>query len=218
VALKLAMTLDGGIASAPGVTTRITGPEAEAEVHRLRSGFDALMVGAGTVRADAPRLTVRLGDPGHRPTHRIVLLPDARLPDGAPVAEGVAESPLHVFCRDDASEVDRASVVERGGEVHAVPSSERGVDLGSVLDACGDLGIDSIMCEGGSALAASLLAERLVDRCYLFLAPDLLGPDAVRAFEEGLDPKALADLVPFGPARSFGRDVLIVYDVVGGVA
>lgn len=218
VALKLAMTLDGGIASAPGMTTRITGPEAEAEVHRLRSGFDAVMVGAGTVRADAPRLTVRVGDAGRRSTHRIALLPDARLPAGAPLADGIEASPLHVFCRESASVGDRESIVERGGEVHLVAESDRGVDLASVLDRCSSLGLKSVLCEGGSALAGSLLAERLVDRCYLFIAPDLLGPDAVRGFESGLDPRVLADFEPFGPTRSFGRDALIVYDVVGGPA
>lgn len=213
VALKLAMSLDGAIASAPGVTTRITGPEAEAEVHRLRSGFDAVMVGAGTVRADSPRLTIRHGAPGLRPTRRVVLLPDARLPDDSPLLQGLEEAPLHVFCRDDAGASDRKAIENRGGVVHAVAGSGRGLDLGAVLETCTAEGIGSILCEGGAALAASLLTEGRVDRCYLFVAPALLGAGGLPAFEAGLDTRSFAGFVPFGPTRSFGRDSLIVYDL-----
>lgn len=216
VALKLAMTLDGAIAAAPGERTSITGAEADTEVHRLRSGFDAVMVGAGTVRADHPSLTVRHVEPGGRPTQRIALLPDAVLPDGSPLAEGLEEAPLHVFCRDDALDSNRASVVERGGRLHAVPASAAGLDLDAVLEICAAEGIGSILCEGGATLAASLLNEHRVDRCYLFVAPGVLGNGALSAFGSGVEPAALARFAPFGPGRSFGRDSLITLDVVEG--
>ena len=87
VALKLAMSLDGKIAAAPGRRSRITGPEAEREVHRLRTGFDALSVGAGTIRVDNPRLTVRLVPPGRRPPRRLLIDPRAELSGDASVLE-----------------------------------------------------------------------------------------------------------------------------------
>lgn len=218
LALKLAMTLDGAIASAPGVQTRITGDEADHEVHRLRSGFDAVMVGAGTVRADQPRLTVRHVGPGVRPTQRIVLLPDAALPDDSPLFEGVDEAPLHVFCSESASENRRQSVAERGGAVHPVPEAEGGLDLDAVLGVCAGLEIGSILCEGGATLATSLLNEERVDRCYFFMAPTLIGEAGVPAFGSEVKADAFARFAPFGPTQTFGRDALIVYDRMEGSA
>ena len=104
LALKLAMSLDSRIAAAPGERTRITGSEAEQEVHRIRTGFDAVMVGQGTVVADDPRLTPRLVPPGREPIRRILLLPEADLHDDAAVLEEIERHPVHVFCLDTTPE------------------------------------------------------------------------------------------------------------------
>jgi diaminohydroxyphosphoribosylaminopyrimidine deaminase / 5-amino-6-(5-phosphoribosylamino)uracil reductase len=212
VALKLAMSLDAKIASAPGVRTRITGPEAEHEVHRLRSGFDAVMVGAGTLRADNPRLTVRLGPAGREPTRRIVLVPDGVIPAGSHLFDDVDSAPVHIFCRADVSEEDLERTEAAGGHVHPVASGAGGLDLTAVLEVCREVGIRSILCEGGHTLADRLLREDHVGRLYLFVAPVTLGSGGVPAFP---DDAAALDWSRYAPAQApapFGRDALVVLD------
>jgi diaminohydroxyphosphoribosylaminopyrimidine deaminase/5-amino-6-(5-phosphoribosylamino)uracil reductase len=176
------MTMDARIARAPDVRTRVTGPEAEVEVHRLRSGFDAVMVGAGTVAADDPRLTVRLAPPGRGPTRRVVLMPDAGLAPGAALFEDVPHDPLHVFCHDEASEADMEHLEAAGAHVHPVPGTPGALDLEAVLHACWEIGMRSILCEGGQSLAAALLRERRVHRFYLLVAPRTFGERGIPAF------------------------------------
>jgi diaminohydroxyphosphoribosylaminopyrimidine deaminase / 5-amino-6-(5-phosphoribosylamino)uracil reductase len=90
VALKFGLSLDGRIARAEGERTRITGPEAEAEVHRLRAGFDAIMVGGRTARIDDPLLTARGAVTPRVPPVRVVVSARADVPRGraAPVLAG----------------------------------------------------------------------------------------------------------------------------------
>lgn len=211
VALKLAMSLDARIAAAPDTRTRITGDEAEREVHRLRTGFDAVMVGAGTARADDPRLTARLVPAGRRATHRIVLAPDADLPPDAALFKDVQEAPLHVFCRLDASEVSIEHLEEAGAHVHPVDGVGDGLELEAVSGVSWELGIRSILCEGGARLAGALLRERRVHRFYLFVAPVTLGNAGLPGFPDG-DELEWSDFRPALPPESFGRDTLIVLD------
>jgi diaminohydroxyphosphoribosylaminopyrimidine deaminase/5-amino-6-(5-phosphoribosylamino)uracil reductase len=218
VALKLAMTLDGCVAAAPGVRTRITGLEAEREVHRLRSGFDAVMVGAGTARIDDPRLTVRLAPAGRIAPKRIVLDAEGSLPSGAALLEEAAQIPVHVFVRRGAPEHRVARLEKAGAHVHPVPAREGtggGLDLGAVLTACREMGVGSILCEGGPRMAASLLGEGRVQRLYLFVAPFTLGVSGVRAFPPEADAFDWSGFLPVLPPVLHGRDTLIVLDREG---
>ncbi len=212
VALKLAMTLDARIATAPGKRTRITGTEAEAEVHRLRSGFDAVMVGAGTARADDPRLTVRLAAPGRTPPRRIVLDPSAGLSSDASVFEDQDEAPVHVFTRRDAAEDDLERLERRGAHVHPVSAGAGGLDLDEVFRVCWETGIRSIFCEGGARLATSLLRAERVQRFYLFLAPFTLGSEGVPAFPDDAARIRQETFRLACPPERHGSDVLLVLD------
>jgi len=215
VALKLAMTLDGRIAAGPGRRTRITGEEAEREVHRLRSGFDAVLVGSGTVRADDPRLTVRHAPAGHRPLRRVVLDSHASLPAYAALLSGdPSVSPVHVFTREDVSEAEIERLEAAGAHVHPVPGSEEGVVFPRVLETLWDLGVRSVLCEGGRRVADGLLRGGRVNRLYLFIAPHTLGAEGLAALA---DDAGRLDWTPFRPAAApvlFGRDALLVYDRV----
>lgn len=212
VALKLAMSLDARIAASPAQRTRVTGPEAEREVHRLRTGFDAILVGAGTVRADNPRLTVRMVPPGREAPRRIVLDPDATLPSGAALFAAREDAPVHVFVREDAAEAQIERLEEAGAHVHPVGRSQRGLDLDDVLSACGDLGVRSILCEGGARLADSLLRERRIQRLYMFVSPATYGSEGVAAFPSDAGVLRWDDFDPAGPPQQHGRDTLIVLD------
>ena len=215
VALKLAMSLDARIAAAPGERTRITGTEAGREVHRIRTGFDAVMVGAGTVEADDPRLTPRLVPSGREPVRRVLLLPDAGLsPDAAVLADSDAH-PVHVFSLDTTSEIVLERLEATGAHVHPVPA-ELGnaglLDLRAVLDRCQELGLRSILCEGGADVSASLLRGALVDRLYLLVAPHALGAGGVPAFADDANDVAWDAFAPACPPAAFGVDTLITLD------
>jgi len=212
VALKLAMSMDAKIAAAPGVRTRITAMEAEREVHRLRTGFDAVMIGGGTARADNPRLTVRMVPSGRRPVGRIVVASDLTLPEDAALFEDTQGAPLHVFSRVDASEAAIGRIEAHGAHVHPVAMGTSGLDLEAVLATCGDLGMQSLLCEGGSTLAGSLLRQRLVNRVYLFVAPMTLGGAGLSAFPDDAEGLVSDDFHPAGPPEQFGRDTMIVLD------
>ncbi|MDA0329557.1 MAG: bifunctional diaminohydroxyphosphoribosylaminopyrimidine deaminase/5-amino-6-(5-phosphoribosylamino)uracil reductase RibD [Gemmatimonadetes bacterium] len=212
LALKLAMSLDAKIAPAPGVRARITGVEAEREVHRLRTGFDAVMVGSGTVRADDPRLTPRMVAPGRTPIRRIVLSSQAALPTDAALFEDVGVAPVHVFARLDAPETALERLEAAGAHVHPVPSMGDRLDLDSVLAVCWEIGVRAILCEGGAELAANLLRRRKVHRLYLFIAPTTLGDGGVPAFPNDAAALDWDDFRLVGSPTAFGSDSMIVLD------
>jgi diaminohydroxyphosphoribosylaminopyrimidine deaminase/5-amino-6-(5-phosphoribosylamino)uracil reductase len=213
VALKLAVSMDGRIAEAPGVRTRLTGSEADREVHRLRAGFDAILVGSGTARLDDPRLTVRGDVPMRRPPVRILLDSGATLAPDAALFKDVDTAPLVVMVREDVPAAVVVVLEREGATVVPVPPSSAGpgLDLGAVLATCWDKGIRSVLCEGGATLGTSLISSDLVGRIYLFVTPRILGARGVPAFREAIGP-ADGGWIPSGDAAMFGRDHMLVYD------
>src|SRR5688572_1333653 len=149
VALKLAQSLDGAIAEAPGRRTALTGPEALSAAHRLRAGFDAVLVGSETVRVDDPMLTVRRGGVTPRvPPARMVLDSRASLPASSALFTE-RHGRVIVFTRDDVDEAELLRLEHAGAEVHPVPGTAAGLDLDAVLMRAAATGITSILCEGG---------------------------------------------------------------------
>jgi diaminohydroxyphosphoribosylaminopyrimidine deaminase / 5-amino-6-(5-phosphoribosylamino)uracil reductase len=182
VALKLAMSLDAQIASAPGKRTKITSAEADREVHRLRSGFDAVMIGSNTARVDDPILTVRHAPEPIRPPVRIVLDSNGSLPLDSALLSSVNEGPVWVVCGSGVS-VQKVEDLERAGARPIVLHTARGrPPIAAVLERLRAEGISSILCEGGSTVAGALLKADAVQRIYAFIAPILLGPGGVPAF------------------------------------
>jgi len=212
VALKLAQTLDGRIAEAPGHRTSITGPEARLETHRLRAGFDGVMVGSGTILVDDPLLTVRDEVPIRDQPVRVILDTQARVSPTAKVFQDLPEVPLVIFTGEDAPK-EAVNQLEKGGaKVHRVQRGPTGVSLDSVLEVCWDTGIRSLFCEGGGRVASQLIRVGLAQRLYLFVAPFVLGERGVPAFD-GVGPReAWEPWEPAAPARFFGRDVLLTFD------
>ena len=212
VALKLAISLDGCIAGRAGERTRITGAEAEVEAHRLRAGHDAVMVGAGTVRTDDPLLTPRLVEPGREVPRRIVLDSEGALPSHAALFRDHERAPVHVFVREEVSEAALERLEAAGAHVHPVHRSRAGLALDQVLEACWDLGVRSILCEGGGRVAESLLREGRVHRLYLFVAPKTLGSAGVRAFPADAESLGWDGFEPAFAPTLHGRDTLLVLD------
>jgi diaminohydroxyphosphoribosylaminopyrimidine deaminase/5-amino-6-(5-phosphoribosylamino)uracil reductase len=179
VTLKLALTLDGRIASASGDARWITGPAARGLVHAMRDVSDAVLVGAGTVRADDPRLTCRL--PGGRDPIRVVVA-GARV--SLPLRARVLRQgggPTWVAVPAAAAPRRVAALRQRGVEVVVVPGRGPRVELQALMRLLGARGLTSLLVEGGSALAAAALRARIVDRVVFFLAPVILGGDGLAA-------------------------------------
>ncbi|MDX1450087.1 MAG: dihydrofolate reductase family protein, partial [Acidimicrobiia bacterium] len=168
--LKQAMTLDGQISAADGTSQWITGEEARRDVHRLRADHDAVMVGAGTLRADDPGLDVRLaGYDGPQPVP--VVVAGARpLPSG-----------LRIWDRDPIV-LAPAGTVLSGMDVIGVGDGGR-VDLRAGLEALAERGILSVLVEGGAAVAAAMWEAGLVIRGVTYLGARLAGGTGRGAFD-----------------------------------
>lgn len=208
VALKLAMSLDARISSRRNAPTQLTGDEAVAEVHRLRAGHDAILVGRGTVTADDPLLTVRGALSPRVPPARIVLDTHARLSPDLRMLADKDGGPVWIIASDEAAQPRIDALQDAGANVIQVSRTADGVDLRQAFARLREHGVNAILCEGGGILAVSLLAADLVQRVYLFVAPTFLGPDAVPAFPGGA-PTARFRVVE---TRAFGADAMIVME------
>ncbi len=191
VTLKLALSLDGRIATAAGESRWITGAEARARVHLMRSGHDAVLVGGGTARADDPELTVRgLGIP-HQPL-RVIAARQLDLPPQGRLAGSVAQGPLWVLHGADAPAAARAHWAGLGARLLDCPEAGGQLDPAALLRLLAAEGLTRVFCEGGGQFGAALLAAGMVDRLEVFGAGLLLGADG-RAGLGALGIERLAD-------------------------
>ncbi len=182
VTVKLGMSLDGKVALASGESQWITGPEARADVQRLRALSGAVLTGVGTVLADDPGLDVR--DPrfdiADRPPARVVL--DSRLRVSPAARLFTAAGAVHLLTTPAAS-AERVVVLRaRGALVDVLPAEAAGLNLAVVLGHLAALEINDVLVEAGPTLASAFLAAGLVDELILYVAPVLLGAAARPAF------------------------------------
>jgi diaminohydroxyphosphoribosylaminopyrimidine deaminase/5-amino-6-(5-phosphoribosylamino)uracil reductase len=174
VHLKIAMSLDGRIATASGHSRWITGPVSRHAVQHLRYEYDALLVGIGTVLADDPELTLRLDRPRHRPLVRVVVDSHLRIPLTSKLVHTARQWPLWIFTTDPPKE--KAQLLrEQGARVTAVPARDGRVDLLAVLEELGRHEITSLLVEGGAEVFAAFLQQRLADKLTVFIAPKIIG-------------------------------------------
>jgi len=175
--LKLALTLDGRIATSTGESRWITGPEARARVHLMRAGHDAVMVGAGTARADDPELTLRLAGYDHQPL-RIVVSGRLDLPRGGRMEASIPAGRFLLIHGPQASQEARRYWMNSGAElIESTTDSSGRVAPSALMRSLGDLGLTRVFCEGGGAFASGLIGEDLVDRLEVFSAGMLIGSD-----------------------------------------
>ena len=197
VTLKLASTLDGRIADSTGDSRWITGAEARARVQEMRRRADAVMVGAGTIRADDPSLLPR-PDEGRYPWRVVV---GKNIPAAAKVLT------------DEAAE--RSLVFEMEGHCPQCPQTTRTSSLQIDSLRAGlqllaeEYNVMHVLCEGGGTLAASLVEEGLVDEFAFFIAPKLMGSDGLPSF--GKTGGLMADLknLKFLSIERVGEDVFL---------
>jgi GTP cyclohydrolase II len=173
VTLSYAQSLDGCIAVRRGQPLALSGPQSLTLTHQLRAAHDAILVGIGTLLADNPRLTVRLVE-GKNPQPVVV---DSRLrfPLDASLLQ---EHPLSPWiATTDQADNDRQRELEAAGaRVLRLPTQANGqVHLARLLEQLGELGLNSLMVEGGAGIITSFLSERLADFLVLTIVPTLVG-------------------------------------------
>jgi diaminohydroxyphosphoribosylaminopyrimidine deaminase / 5-amino-6-(5-phosphoribosylamino)uracil reductase len=221
VTLGYAQTLDGRLATSTGSSQWISAPESLRFSHELRAEHDAIMVGAGTVCTDDPRLTVRLAA-GRNPL-RVVVDSTLRTPlTAAVLTEGAA--PGTVFAvTDRVSAAKRDKVRALGATVQCLPTDAGGrVGLIALLAALHKMGIGSVLVEGGAQMITALLQVRLVDRLVVCVAPKILGSGIEAVGDLGISELAGAMIVtdtsitPYGPDLVF--DGRVEYPITPAMA
>ncbi len=213
VLVKAAASLDGRIATRSfdsGQTSGgISGPESHRLVHQLRHAYDAILVGASTVRYDNPQLTTRLPD-RESVRHPVKIVLDAlgetpaevRLLDGKPV----------IFVSTSKSRKSwREAMRDAGAEVWVLPSDQDRLDLSVLLTRLAkEKHLASVLVEGGSQVIGSFFEQKLVDKLALFLTPRLIGAQGL-PLVGGLSVEALTDAPRLRDMRvkAVGEDILV---------
>jgi diaminohydroxyphosphoribosylaminopyrimidine deaminase/5-amino-6-(5-phosphoribosylamino)uracil reductase len=177
VALKLAASLDGRIATSRGESRWITGERSRARVHALRARADAIVVGSGTAKRDDPELTARRDGRVVRRPIRVLVDSGLVVPAGRRLYRGSDAAATWVLAAPGASTARRRRLEARGVRVLSTPRRGRHLDLAGALGRLAREGLTSLFVEGGGELAAALLREGLVDEVHWFAAPALIGGD-----------------------------------------
>jgi len=213
VNLKLAMTVDGRLATRSGQSRWITGDGARARAHYLRATHDAILVGSGTVLADDPRLDCRLPGMADRSPQPIVLDRRCRLRPSCRLLSPEDRRTPWIFGGRSPPEDWRNAMERAGAVVMDMPAGDSdAADIRAVLAELGDRGVTRLLVEGGAAVAASFVAAGVVDRLSVFRAPRLLGGDALGAIGAlGLDRVEDGPVFRRESVVELGADILETY-------
>ncbi len=208
VTLKMAGSLDGRIATATGQSQWITGPQARRVVHAMRASHDAVMVGAGTARADDPGLTVRGLGVDRQPV-RVVISRRLDIPLMGQLARTAAEVPVWIIHGDDA-DIERIRAWQGVGAT-LIPAQTHGAHIApeAAMQALGAAGLTRVFCEGGGALAGSLLGADLVDELVWFSAGMTIGAEGMPAIGAlGISHLEQAPRLTLSDVRRIGPDIM----------
>lgn len=208
VILKVAMTLDGKIATPLGQSKWITGEKARGMVHRLRNSVDAIMTAIGTVKADDPLLTVRgiKSKRINRPL-RIVIDPKLEIPLQARLLAIPPDT--MIITSESANVVKKEKLLKKGVKIVEYPNER--LHLAWLMKRLGQEGITSVLIEGGSSLNAHALEDGIVNKVLFFIAPKIIcGRESYPAVG-GMTYRCLEDAYKLKDIkiRRIGEDILI---------
>ena len=216
VTLKLANSFDGRIATGTGESQWITGAQARRVGHSMRLRHDAVMVGGGTARHDDPSLTVRDMGVTRQPA-RVVVSRRLDLPKLGNLARTAREVPLILCHGKDADRDLQKAWTELGAVLLPCQVASGQLDTHDVLTQLGAHGLNRVYCEGGSALAASLLAHDLVDRLVGFTAGLTIGAEGLPGVGAlGLGALSEAPRFDLVETRAVGPDVMHIWERAEG--
>ncbi|MDP3765872.1 MAG: bifunctional diaminohydroxyphosphoribosylaminopyrimidine deaminase/5-amino-6-(5-phosphoribosylamino)uracil reductase RibD [Nanoarchaeota archaeon] len=205
VILKVAMSVDGKIATSTGDSKYITSREARAYVHQLRSEVDAVMVGLNTVLRDNPELTPRLVK-GKDPL-KIVVDSKLKIPKNCHLMKDPVK--LIIATTNKASKNDIKKLQQKGVNVIITKSKNGMVDLEDLMKQLGKHEMTSVMIEGGSQLNSSAIKENMVDKVLIFTAPKIIGNGIGAIGSLGIKKIEKAINLKNPICRRIGKDMLI---------
>ena len=201
VTLKSALSLDGKIATSTGESQWITGSEARERVHRMRDQVDAILVGAGTVLKDNPRLTTRLKKGKGSDPARVILDARAEIPLKSRVFQQARRNRVIYATTRKASAYRINRLHKAGVHIYVLPDKDNRISLKKLIKLLGQTGIVSVLIEGGSGLNASAFKEGIVDKVVLFLAPLIIGGELAPGAVGGPGVKRLKQALPIKNLR-----------------
>jgi 3,4-dihydroxy 2-butanone 4-phosphate synthase/GTP cyclohydrolase II len=209
VVVKAAQTVDGRIATKGGDSKWITGPGERRVTHALRAACDAVMVGIGTVLKDNPQLTVR-DVPGASPL-RVILDSDLRTPHDARVLDG--EAATLIFTGPESDPARREELRRRGVRVEVINRDQEGLSVAGALHRLAEIGVGSVLVEGGSGVITSFLASGFADRFIVSIAPTVIGKGTEAVSDLGT--ARVADGIPLTNRSllAIEDDLILAWDV-----
>ncbi len=211
VILKAGVTLDGKIATASGESKWITGEKSRLKVHQMRNRVMAIMVGVGTVILDDPLLTTRLEEKCKSPK-AIIVDSKLRVPVEAQIFKTSHEREIIIACTEKFDKHKAESLKSMGVNIVACPENKEGrVDLKYLAKKLGEMGIDSVLIEGGAELNFSALKSGIVNKVIYFIAPKILGGKNAKTSVEGHGIENLSDSIKLKDiyVENVGEDIMI---------
>lgn len=205
--LKMAVTLDGRIADLRGSSRWLTGPASRRRVQDLRREADAVVVGCGTVRSDDPSLLCRIR--GRSGLRRVIVDSRGVTPLSAQVLNDGHADRTAIATTSQCPDRRQDAYRRKGAQVWALPANKGQVSLRRLLRRLGKAGLLHVICEGGGVLAAGLVRAGCVDRYVFFIAPRLLGRDAVASIAGPGWPLGAAPKLKFTACERVGADILV---------
>ncbi len=211
VAIKMAMSADGKTATRTGDSKWITGKEARKYVHKLRSEFDAVVVGAGTVKKDNPRLTARLK--GARNPYRIIVDGDLCIPLDSNILKH--KDGKTIIAATEKAPKSKISEIKNKTNSQVLVCGAKSVDMRKLILSLSAMGMKKIMLEGGSELNARALEAGIVDKLYLFVAPKIIGGRDAKGVIGGLGIESISSAVKLKNMKTkrFGQDILLEFNL-----
>jgi diaminohydroxyphosphoribosylaminopyrimidine deaminase/5-amino-6-(5-phosphoribosylamino)uracil reductase len=172
VTMKVAVSLDGKIATRTGDSKWISSEASRKMVGTMRNRHDGVMVGIGTILKDNPRLTCRMK--GGRDPIRIIVDSKLRIPFDVNVLKR-PNGMVIIGCGSDHDKKKRKRLQKIGARVFVASQEDGEVDLKKFMAQLSDAGIRSVLLEGGSALDGAMVDSKLVDKFAIFVAPKIIG-------------------------------------------
>ena len=191
VILKSAVTLDGKIATFTGQSKWITCEKSRNFVHHIRNRVMAIAVGIGTILLDNPLLTTRLEKKCKSPI-AVILDSKLRIPMDCNIFDTIKQRKIIIACTEEHNKGKKYEIEKMGADVIVCPKDESGqVNLKILIEKLGEIGIDSLLIEGGGSLNFSALNSGIVDKVVYFIAPKIIGGSEAKTSVEG---KGIEDL------------------------